>query len=172
MLREDKRARYIVEGAWFWKRYRLTSGKLVAEPVRPFELSQALEAQRTSPVPVMHGEGRQWWWFQDRFFWEDEGLTANDVLALVFERERKRQRKLERAHAALQQDESIPRREPVPREVRLEVWERDGGKCVECGGSFDLQYDHLIPFSMGGATTAQNLQLLCADCNRAKGASL
>jgi anti-anti-sigma factor len=37
---------------------------------------------------------------------------------------------------------------------------------------FDLQYDHVIPVALGGATTTGNLQLLCADCNRKKGADL
>jgi 5-methylcytosine-specific restriction endonuclease McrA len=64
------------------------------------------------------------------------------------------------------------RREPIPREVRRAVFERDGGKCVECGSSFDLQYDHLIPVTLGGAPTVENLQLLCAPCNREKGADL
>jgi 5-methylcytosine-specific restriction endonuclease McrA len=65
-----------------------------------------------------------------------------------------------------------PRREPIPREIRLAVWERDGGRCVECGSDFDLQYDHVIPFAMRGATTVENLQLLCASCNREKGGAL
>ncbi len=64
------------------------------------------------------------------------------------------------------------RREPISRGTRLAVWKRDGGRCVECGSDFDLQYDHVIPLSMGGASTAEKLQLLCADCNRDKGASL
>ena len=173
MLREDKRARFTTEGAWFWRRHRFESGKLVADPIRPYELAQTEQYQRESPCPIMRDGARQWWWFHDRFYWEDDRLEMEDVMALVIERERRQRRKLERAHAAMHQNgASVPRRQPIPREVRLAVWERDGGRCVECAGEFDLQYDHVIPFSMGGATTAANLQLLCAGCNREKGASL
>jgi 5-methylcytosine-specific restriction endonuclease McrA len=52
------------------------------------------------------------------------------------------------------------------------VFERDGGRCVECGSGFDIQYDHVIPLALGGANTVQNLQILCAPCNQAKGATL
>ena len=53
--------------------------------------------------------------------------------------------------------------------ARQEVWERDGGRCVRCGSQQELQYDHIIPLSRGGADGAGNLQLLCATCARAKG---
>ena len=43
---------------------------------------------------------------------------------------------------------------------------------MSCGAQFDLQYDHVIPVALGGATTAANLQVLCAPCNRRKGAGL
>jgi 5-methylcytosine-specific restriction endonuclease McrA len=43
---------------------------------------------------------------------------------------------------------------------------------VECESNFDLQYDHLLPVSLGGATTVENLQLLCADCNQRKSNSI
>jgi 5-methylcytosine-specific restriction endonuclease McrA len=174
VLRVEKKGGFATEGALFWKRRRFQVGGLAAgASVRPRALAEQERLQRRRPLALLAVEARQWWWFRDCFYWEDDGLTAHDVMALVVERERRRQRKLERAHAALQQElGGAPRREPIPRAVRLAVWRRDGGRCVECGSDFDLQYDHVIPFSMGGATTAENLQLLCAGCNRHKGASL
>jgi hypothetical protein len=59
-------------------------------------------------------------------------------------------------------------REPIPKEVMNQVWNRDGGKCVKCGSQENLEFDHIIPFSKGGAATYRNLQLLCQKCNRQK----
>ena len=64
------------------------------------------------------------------------------------------------------------RREKIPDSVRLVVWQRDLGKCVQCGQSERLKFDHIIPFSKGGSSTERNIQLLCESCNRSKGASL
>ena len=133
-----------------------------------------LAAQAAEPVSILSDGSRTYWVFEQRFFWEDEGLSARDVLALVRDRQRRSQRKLDRAHAALAQDDGGPamRREHVPREIRQLVFERYGGCCAECSSSFEIQFDHVIPFSMGGATTVENLQILCAPCNQIKGASL
>lgn len=57
----------------------------------------------------------------------------------------------------------------IPHNVRLTVWQRDQGKCVQCSAASYLEFDHIIPFSKGGASTAQNVQLLCRRCNLAKG---
>jgi Ftsk gamma domain/HNH endonuclease len=57
------------------------------------------------------------------------------------------------------------RREPIPQDVMDKVWNRDGGKCVQCGSQEHLEFDHIIPFSKGGAKTYRNLQILCKSCN-------
>jgi len=56
----------------------------------------------------------------------------------------------------------------ISQEVKHAVWQRDGGHCVECGASDYLEFDHIIPHSKGGASTADNLQLLCRRCNMRK----
>jgi 5-methylcytosine-specific restriction endonuclease McrA len=58
----------------------------------------------------------------------------------------------------------------IPQAVIIEVADRDDGKCVYCGSRKDLHFDHIIPWSKGGANTVNNIQLLCGRCNRAKGA--
>lgn len=60
----------------------------------------------------------------------------------------------------------------IGQDIKAQVWQRDGGKCVECGDSHYLEFDHIIPLSRGGATSATNLQILCRACNRAKGARI
>ena len=60
----------------------------------------------------------------------------------------------------------------IPQSVKDNVWRRDKGRCVECGSNKDLEFDHIIPFSKGGANTYRNLQLLCESCNRKKSANI
>lgn len=59
-------------------------------------------------------------------------------------------------------------RPPVPDDVKLAVWSRDGGACVRCGSKAELHFDHVIPYSRGGSSIADNLQVLCRTCNLAK----
>ena len=56
----------------------------------------------------------------------------------------------------------------ITQNVKDRVWNRDGGKCVQCDSNENLQFDHIIPFSKGGANTYRNIQLLCEQCNRQK----
>lgn len=57
----------------------------------------------------------------------------------------------------------------IPTQVKLEVWKRDGGRCVQCGATDELHFDHILPYSRGGTSLkADNVQLLCARHNLAK----
>ena len=61
------------------------------------------------------------------------------------------------------------RRRIIPTAVKLAVWKRDGGKCVECGSDNELHFDHDLPWSKGGTSiTEANVQLLCARHNLQK----
>ena len=64
------------------------------------------------------------------------------------------------------------RRDAIPKQVKIGVWQRDSGRCVECGARENLEFDHIIPVKLGGANTFRNLQLLCSPCNRSKAANL
>jgi hypothetical protein len=61
--------------------------------------------------------------------------------------------------------------------LRFLVLKRDGFRCVACGRSpatdagVELEIDHRQPWSDGGPTIAENLQTLCFNCNRGKGAT-
>ena len=57
----------------------------------------------------------------------------------------------------------------IPQDVKTAVWQRDGGRCAQCGAENYLEFDHIIPFSKGGANTFDNVQLLCRKCNSEKG---
>ena len=65
-------------------------------------------------------------------------------------------------------EEPKKRSRRISQRVKDQVWRRDEGKCVECGSNENLEFDHIIPFSKGGANTYRNIQLLCEPCNRKK----
>ena len=63
----------------------------------------------------------------------------------------------------------LTHRRIIPSAVKLEVWKRDGGKCVKCGAENELRFDHVLPYAKGGTSiTAENVQLLCARHNLQK----
>jgi hypothetical protein len=59
----------------------------------------------------------------------------------------------------------IVKRQVIPEKLRNKIFERDNNQCVKCNSKINLQLDHIIPFSMGGMTTEDNLQTLCKPCN-------
>lgn len=52
-----------------------------------------------------------------------------------------------------------------------ESYERQKGICVKCQEHFEqheMEADHIMPWSEGGRTVADNCQMLCKGCNRKK----
>jgi hypothetical protein len=65
---------------------------------------------------------------------------------------------------------TLPHTRMIPSTVKLEVWQRDAGRCVICGETDNLHFDHDLPYSKGGSSlTAKNIRLLCARHNLSKG---
>jgi len=69
--------------------------------------------------------------------------------------------------------EHVPpaKRDRIPEAVQIFVWQRDQGRCVQCGGREKLEFDHIIPVAEGGSSTERNVQL-CEACNRKKGKNI
>jgi len=57
-----------------------------------------------------------------------------------------------------------------------ELIQRDGPVCCHCGTEFSedspQEVDHIIPLSRGGVDAGYNCQLLCSQCNNAKGSGI
>ena len=53
------------------------------------------------------------------------------------------------------------------------AYERQKGKCPKCGKHYaieEMEGDHIVPWSKGGKTIPENLQMLCKRCNGMKSA--
>jgi hypothetical protein len=111
------------------------------------------------PVFVARARQRQWWWWQDAFYWESGDWDAEDVAALLMMLERDDEQGIE-----WELDARLA--EPIPEDVKLLVYERDGGRCLACGSDELIQYNRVVPWSMGGRDEPENIRLLCAGCNR------
>jgi hypothetical protein len=61
----------------------------------------------------------------------------------------------------------------IPQSIRDEVFARDGDRCtfvsdngVRCNTSWNLEIDHIVPFTKGGENPPDNQRLLCARHNQ------
>jgi len=131
---------------------------------------------RAAQYPVSFGRvgERRYWLFQGRWHWDNDGLNAEHVYAILVTREQRSQAAISRAQTivAMQQAPTPTVRGAIAADIKQLVWSRDGGCCRQCGANTELQFDHVIPVAYGGASTPDNLQILCGPCNRRKGASV
>jgi len=112
-------------------------------------------------------------WTDNGFFHLVDSWIGNDGLRNVF-----KFKLVAVADADESASEELPNRlvarsRIIPTSIKLEVWARDGGRCVTCGATDELHFDHIVPFSKGGTSLkAENIQLLCARHNLSKSAKI
>jgi len=111
----------------------------------------------------------------DMLFLFDGQYGAEEMRMLMVEYMDDLRRRMIEAAAALDRtrDAALAERpNEIPERVRALVWRRDGGRCVVCQSVTDLEFDHVVPRSQGGASTVRNVQVLCGRCNERKGAQV
>jgi len=99
---------------------------------------------------------------------EEEAILLIKKLSYSEDNRLKRLREEIKALDQLVSNGNSTHREAITDSVKLLVYNRYGGKCVNCGSDKDLHFDHIIPFSKGGSNTEKNIQILCERCNLQK----
>lgn len=56
-------------------------------------------------------------------------------------------------------------KQPIPKELRWLIWERDNFTCHYCGSRRNLTVDHKHPEKAGGTLDSSNLLTACKTCN-------
>ncbi|MCM0606381.1 MAG: HNH endonuclease [Xanthomonadaceae bacterium] len=57
----------------------------------------------------------------------------------------------------------------IPISLQRQVYQRDLGKCMNCGSKYALTIDHIVPFAKVRTHELSNLRLLCRNCNLGHG---
>ncbi|HEU4364393.1 MAG TPA: HNH endonuclease signature motif containing protein, partial [Candidatus Krumholzibacteria bacterium] len=152
------------------KEFRFTASEAFKQK---FDLVMSLAAHRLSPNPS----------FEPVFeLAMDSFLEKHDPSARRERREQRNQKTKARQRGAdkppvpqqRRTNENAPEAaRHIPTHVRDQVFLRDKGRCSyigpggrRCGSRYVLQIDHIQPVARGGASTADNLRLLCAYHNR------
>ena len=174
-LRKVSSGRIEKSGFWIFANWKFFTTKTSYFGLTSNEHGQAAKKLEAAGVARIGREDeRVLWWTNSGLFWADPELSDEDVELLVWDRQRRQDSRLDRLRKIRARDEDVAssRRERIPGEVRAFVWEREAGRCVQCGNEDDLQFDHVIPVAKGGGSSIDNIQILCGDCNRQKSDSI
>ena len=145
----------VSEAKYFRAKYNECSSELTMSQIESKNLLEELREANT----------------QLRYERTKEQIEKDKVKAKLLEKKKKREIEKLALQELIDEGEIFPeanKRPPIPKDVVDTVWNRDGGKCVYCGSNENLHLDHIIPFSKGGDTSVENLQLLCQKCNLEK----
>jgi hypothetical protein len=127
-------------------------------------------AQRTSPRKLRTGHGRQWWWYSDRFWWDESRLSTRELASAVREVDLMAALRRHVADAARTGSSGptngVGGEQAIPAHVRAVVWRRGDGRCVDCGSEDELNFastrtdetDNDVP-------SPDDFELVCTLCS-------
>lgn len=131
--------------------------------------------RRTHPprLDPIKARARRKRWEEARPEWRKEYLRSYNQRPEVKERRNKRLREsgkgLEQVH------KRIALRKTAEGSWTAEEWktlcDQYGNKCLRCGKN-EVTIDHVVPLSLGGSNSIDNLQPLCQSCNCSKQATI
>src|SRR4051812_46006280 len=85
-------------GFMFTSRLWFTATCCPPHQVKKKFYDHVVSRQWREPVRLLSYGPRTWWMFEGNTYWEAAGYTAQDILALIRDRERRQRDKLDRAH--------------------------------------------------------------------------
>ena len=109
------------------------------------------------PRFILEKDGEAIWLYQGEWVVADPSLSLDDLAVLK-----------DAPEEVEDEAEGLGGAHSLDLEAVQFTWERDGGRCTNCGSYANLVIDHVIPVYLGGGDAASNLQLLCRNCSREK----
>lgn len=130
-------------------------------------------------------KGLEWGLIYNKY--KDKPLDAKELESKIAElmQDSEIQRKSGIYEYVLSGDEKHLNLRAFDENIKREVYERQGGMCANSNAKIkgikcphenevlkieQMEADHIVAWSKGGKTTSENCQMLCRECNRAKGA--
>lgn len=183
---QDNGAVLIYEGHDEPKRKGITDPKALDQPERQpggtltengkfHQAAQACKAKQKGPdIVQVYEKIKAGIWTDNGFFHLVDSWIESDGVRNVFKFKLVAVEYVSNPMAAEETSTRIVERSRlIPTHIKLEVWARDEGKCVQCNATDELHFDHILPFSKGGTSLkAENVQLLCARHNLRKSAKI
>ena len=116
-------------------------------------------------------KGLDWAWLYDKYGSETLDTESLGKRISVLMRDSEIQKQTGIIPYVLTGDERYLDLRAFPEDIKLAVWEKQNHICPICKRELDIEFmegDHIIPWSKGGRTVAENCQMLCRECNRHK----
>ena len=116
-------------------------------------------------------KGLDWAWLYDKYGSETLNTEALGKRISELMRDSEIQKQSGIIPYVLTGDERHLDLRAFPEDIKLAVWESQNHICPICKRELDIEFmegDHIIPWSKGGRTVAENCQMLCRECNRHK----